>query len=101
MPMLSAPSSTATGGAAPAIRPTTGLALLPVGAPGVLIIVLLQIRAPHMWVTPCFGMSSKIFAGSTLRRQTLMPAAAATVQGKHQPLQSNLGSLQGSNGCRA
>src|ERR1700751_47181 len=47
-----------------------------------------------MWVTPCFGISSKILAGSTLRRQTLTPAKAATVQGKHQPLQWNIGRVQ-------
>src|SRR6202051_792767 len=37
MPMLSAPSSTATGGAAPAINPTTGRAALPFGASGAVI----------------------------------------------------------------
>src|SRR6478736_8125165 len=47
-----------------------------------------------MWVTPCFRISSKILAGSTLRRQTLTPAKAATVQGKHQPLQWNIGRVQ-------
>src|SRR6476620_604765 len=99
MPMLSAPSSTATGGAAPAIRPTTGFALLPFGASGALIMVLYTIGAPHMWVTPCLGISSKILAGSTLRRQTLMPAEAATVHGKHQPLQWNIGSVHRYTGC--
>ena len=37
---------------------------------------------------------AKIFDGSTLRRQTLMPAVAATVHGKHQPLQWNIGNVQ-------
>jgi len=46
-----------------------------------------------MWVTPCCGISSKIFAGSTLRRQTLIPADNATVHGKHQPLQWNIGGV--------
>ena len=56
-------------------------------------------EADAMWVTPCFGISSKIFAGSTLRRQTLMPADAATVHGKHQPLQWNIGSVHRYTGC--
>src|SRR6185369_16058704 len=99
MPMFSAPSSTATGGAAPAINPTTERALPPFGAPGALISVLYTIGAPHIWVTPCCGISSNILAGSTLRRQTLMPAEAATVQGKHQPLQWNIGSVQRYTGC--
>src|SRR5262249_39234892 len=47
-----------------------------------------------MWVTLCFGISSKILAGLTLRRQTLTPAEAATVQGSHQPLQWNIGKGQ-------
>src|SRR4029078_7260304 len=91
--MLSAPSSTATGGAAPAISPTTERAAFPLGAPGALISVLLTIGAPHIWVTPCCGIHSKILAGSTLRRQTLIPADAAPVHGKHQPLQWNIGSV--------
>jgi hypothetical protein len=32
---------------------------------------------------------SKISAASTLRKQTLVPATAASVHGKHQPLQWN------------
>ena len=32
-------------------------------------------------------------AASTRRRQTFTPARAATVQGKHQPLQWNMGSV--------
>jgi len=46
-----------------------------------------------MWVTPCLDINSNIFVESTLRRQTLTPAAAAMVQGKHQPLQWNIGSV--------
>src|SRR5207248_10158383 len=86
-PMLSAPTSTATGGAAPAIKPITGRAAGPFGASGALIRLLYTIGAPAMWVTPYFLISSKILVGSTLRKQTLMPAEAAMVQGKHHPLQ--------------
>ncbi len=47
--------------------------------------------APHMWLTLCSLIRPKIRAGSTLRRQTLVPALAARVHGKHQPLQWNIG----------
>ena len=43
-----------------------------------------------MW---CSRMSGKINAGSTRRRHTLVPAMSAIVQGKHQPLQWNMGSV--------
>src|SRR5205814_10520566 len=39
-------------------------------------------------------MSSQILEGSTLRRQTWVPATAVTPQVKHQPLQWNIGSVQ-------
>jgi len=49
--------------------------------------------APHRWVTWCSRISGKISVGSTRRRQTLVPACSAIVQGKHQPLQWNIGSV--------
>ena len=48
---------------------------------------------PHRWVTPCSAIIGKISLGSTLRRQTCVPAAAVTPQVKHQPLQWNMGSV--------
>jgi len=79
-PMLSAPSSTATGGAAPAINPTTRLAAAPFGASGALISCYRRSARRPLWVTPCLLIRSNIRVGSTLRRQTLTPAAAAMVQ---------------------
>ena len=54
----------------------------------------MTIGAPQRCVTPCRSMASRIAAASTRRRQTLVPAIAATVQGKHQPLQWNIGKVQ-------
>ena len=55
--------------------------------------------APHRWVTPWRSIAPSIEAASTRRRHTFVPASAATVQGKHQPLQWNIGSVQSSTGC--
>ena len=43
---------------------------------------------------PSASISSQMRAGSTLRRQTWVPATAVTAQVKHQPLQWNIGSVQ-------
>jgi hypothetical protein len=52
-----------------------------------------------MCVTRCSSMASKISFTSTLRRQILVPAFAAIAQGKHQPLQWNIGSVQRETEC--
>ena len=39
------------------------------------------------------GRDTHMLAGVTRRRHTLVPATAAMVQGKHQPLQWNMGSV--------
>ena len=49
--------------------------------------------APHIWVTPEFAMASYMPLVVTPRRQTWVPAWAVMVQGKHQPLQWNMGSV--------
>src|SRR5256885_9409599 len=41
----------------------------------------------------CARMASKTARLSTLRRHTCVPASIATVHGKHQPLQWNIGSV--------
>ena len=53
----------------------------------------ITIGAPHRWVTPCSAMASYIAFGRTQRRHTCVPATTASVQGKHQPLQWNIGSV--------
>ena len=58
-----------------------------------MISMLSTVGAPHIWVTPCSTIIGKISAGSTLRRQTCVPPIAVTDQGKHQPLQWNIGSV--------
>ena len=47
--------------------------------------------APHRWVTLCSAMASKMGFARTQRRHTWVPATAERVQGKHQPLQWNMG----------
>jgi len=45
-------------------------------------------------VTPWRLIDSMIALASTRRMQMLTPARAASVQGKHHPLQWNIGSVQ-------
>src|SRR2546422_7248121 len=47
----------------------------------------------------CSLISLKIGSTSTRRRHTLVPAFAAIVQGKHQPLQWNIGSVHRYTEC--
>ena len=54
----------------------------------------MTIGAPHMWVTLCSAMRSKIGLARTWRRQTCTPAFTLIDQGKHQPLQWNIGRVQ-------
>jgi hypothetical protein len=54
----------------------------------------MTIGAPQRWVTPCSAIAAMIAPASTRRRQTWVPASAVTVQGKHQPLQWNIGRVQ-------
>ncbi len=60
---------------------------------GVLISRFMITGAPHRWVTPWSLMARKMASAATPRRQTWVPAWAVTVQGKHQPLQWNMGSV--------
>ena len=53
----------------------------------------MTIGAPHRCVTPSVSSACRIAAASTRRRHTCVPACAVMVQGKHQPLQWNIGSV--------
>jgi len=99
MPICSHPSITAAGGAAPAIRPLIGCRMPARNSSGALISMLYTIGAPHRCVTVCSRISSKTWAGSTFRRHTLVPAFSASVHGKHQPLQWNIGSVHRYTAC--
>src|SRR4029079_13770213 len=67
---------------------------------GALSRVDITIGAPHRCVTLCSAMASYIALARTWRRQTWVPATAAIVHGKHQPLQWNIGSVQRYTGWR-
>ena len=69
--------------------------------PGAFSSIPITTGAPHRCVTPSESSSPRIAAASTRRRQTCVPASAVTVQGKHQPLQWNIGSVHRYTGCRA
>jgi hypothetical protein len=80
-------SSRAGGGAEAPVRSATRWWIPARSASGALAIELSTTGAPLRWVTFSFSMSSNSGSARTARRQTLVPAAAAKLQGKHQPLQ--------------
>ena len=86
--------STASGGGAPAVMKLTCWVRAGFSASGVASSVLITMGAPHIWLTLCASISDHIAAPRTARRQTWVPASAVMVQGKHQPLQWNIGSVQ-------
>ena len=88
------PSMTAAGGAEPAVIIAIRRSNLRPRSSGALSSMFITIGAPHRCVTPCSAIAAKIAAASTRRRQTCVPASAVTVQGKHQPLQWNIGRVQ-------
>ena len=93
-PISSIAAITEAGGGAAAVITST---VRPSGrraASGALTSMLRTIGAPQKWLTPWSAMASKMAPGSTLRRHTWVPPIAAMVQGKHQPLQWNIGSVQ-------
>ena len=54
----------------------------------------MTIGAPQRCVTPWSAMASYIALARTHLRHTCVPAMAEIDQGKHQPLQWNIGSVQ-------
>ena len=87
------PASTACGGGAAAVLKVTVWAKSRLSASSALTSVAMTIGAPQRWVTPWSAMASYIAFARTQRRQTWVPAWTASVQGKHQPLQWNIGSV--------
>ena len=79
--------STAGGGGAAAVITSTGRGRGRRSSGLALMIMLRTTGAPLKWLTPSSAIALKIAAGSTRRAQTLVPQFAASVQGKHQPLQ--------------
>ena len=54
----------------------------------------MTIGAPHRCVTLCSANASYMGPARTHLRHTCVPATSDSVQGKHQPLQWNIGSVQ-------
>ena len=70
----------AAAGGAPAVMTRTPGGTSPRTAAGALASVISTVGAAHSRVTFSSLISPKMVAGSTLRRQTCVPAAAVTVQ---------------------
>jgi hypothetical protein len=87
-------ASTASGGGAAAVKNRTVWDRGRFSAAGALSSVDMTIGAPHRWVTPWSAMASYMGLARTARRHTWVPATIESDQGKHQPLQWNMGSVQ-------
>ena len=84
---------TFAGGGEPPVWMCTACGNLRLSSSGAAVSMPSTVGAPHMCVTPCSTISSKMRFGSTARRQTCVPPIAVTDHGKHQPLQWNIGSV--------
>src|SRR5262245_6941633 len=93
------PASTASGGGAAAVKNATFCENGRLSASGALSSVAMTIGAPHRCVTPRSARASYIALARTWRRQTCVPATTEMDQGKHQPLQWNMGSVHKYTGC--
>src|SRR5882672_6779516 len=98
-PSASVARRTAAGGAAPAVITSTGRGSLAPLASAPSTTKFSTVGAQHMCVTSCRDIASKMVSAAALRRQTCVPAAAATAHAKHQPLQWNIGSVQINRGA--
>ena len=63
------------------------------GAPGWLMTISWTVGAPLKCVTPSASISSQTSVGVDLADRHVPAATAVTAQGKHQPLQWNIGSV--------
>ena len=86
-------ASTASGGGAAAVTNSTLWGSGRFSSARALSSVDMTMGAPHRCVTLCSAMASKMAFARTQRRHTCVPATAESVQGKHQPLQWNIGSV--------
>ena len=91
--MPSIASITLAGGGAPAVITLTSWSKS-LSSSGALASMFSTMGAPQKCVTFSSRISWKIGSARTARRQTATPALAAMVQGKHQPLQWNIGRVQ-------
>ena len=88
------PASTASGGGAAAVKNATLPGNTRRSSSGALSSSDITMGAPHRCVTPCSASAAYMAFARTWRRQTWVPATTESDQGKHQPLQWNIGSVQ-------
>ena len=86
-------SIVAAAGGAPAVMTRTPGATSPRVSAGALASEMSTVGAAHIKATCSSLISRNTVAGSTLRRQTWVPAAAVTVQVYVQPFAWNIGSV--------
>ncbi len=84
-------ASTASGGGAAAVTNSILCGSGRFSASLALSKVDMTMGAPHRCVTLCSAIASNTGLARTWRRHTCVPATAEMVQGKHQPLQWNIG----------
>src|ERR1044071_5523309 len=94
-------ASTAPGGGAAAVKNSMVWGRGFFSFAGALSSVAITIGAPHRCVTLWLAIASYIAGARTARRQTCVPATTEIDQGKHQPLQWNIGSVHRYTGCFA
>src|SRR5258705_5997961 len=94
-------ASTASGGGAAAVTNSTAWGSGFFSLACALSSVDITIGAPHRCVTLWVAIASKIGAARTWRRHTCVPPTKDSVQGKHHPLQWNIGSVHRYAGCLA
>src|ERR671937_2650848 len=87
-------ASTASGGGAAAVKNSTTCGSGFFSSGGALSKVAITIGAPQRCVTLWRAIASYIAGARTWRRHTCVPPTTERVQGKHQPLQWNMGSVQ-------
>ena len=87
-------ASTASGGGAAAVKNSTFCGSARFSSSGALRIVDMTMGAPQRWVTLCSASASQIRFERTQRSVTWVPPTTDSDQGKHQPLQWNIGSVQ-------
>src|SRR6202034_1790152 len=83
----------AAAGGAPAVTTRTPAGTSPRASAGALASVISTVGAAHSEPTCSSLIRPKMTPGSTLRRQTWVPAAAVTVQVYVQPFAWNIGSV--------
>src|SRR5262245_4771850 len=94
-------ASTASGGGAAAVKNSTTCGSGCFSFAGALSSVAITMGAPHQCVPLRVEIASNLARAGTAGRHKCVPATPEIDHGKHQPLQSNIGSVHRYTGCLA